>query len=266
MSGQHQSRLAIALALIFSVSTALAASLANDNADNDPYGSDNTFMPGQDGGSGFTSWVELETGTPGSMYLEESAPLAGNQSWGLSGTYALGRGLEQATAEATWTFTAMHGAGIAAFCGFSLRTSTSAGSFAESEILRFGIDYSEEFDNTRVYYSTDAGGAYDYLDLGDVDLRGVQLQYSVTWSTFAGSFRLGVENLDNSSYAEGTGTLLSGNAVAMLGVGIFEATLDERLTFDSYDLAPIPEPGTMAALGLGALGLMGARFRRSRRS
>lgn len=241
---------------------AARGALASDNADNDPYDSEATFMPGQNGGSGFTSWVELETGTPGSMYLEELDPLDGNQSWGLSGTYALGRGLETAAAEGNWTFTALHGTGIDSFCGFSLRTSTNTDSFAQSEILRFGIDYSEEFDSTRIYYSTNAGGGSDYLDLGDADLRGIQLQYSVTWSTVTGSFQLGVENLDDSSFAEVAGTMLAGNPVAMLGSGVFEATLDERMTFDSFDVNAIPEPSVSMSILLGAWML----FRRRRRA
>lgn len=253
------------LALAGMVSSA-RAQLASDNADNDPYDAEATFMPGQNGGSGFTSWVELEVGTPGSMYLEELDPLDGNQSWGLSGTYALGRGLASASAEATWTFSSRFGADVASFCGFNLRTSTDTDDFATGEIFRFGLNYGEEYDATGIYFSTDAGSSYDMLDLGNSDLRGMLLEYTVTWSTLLGSFTLGVHNADEDVYAEISGSLSAGNSVAMLGAGIFEATLDERLTFDDYRLATIPEPGAATLFGLGFSGLLAVRSRRFRRS
>lgn len=256
---------ALVLALAGAVPAARGA-LASDNADNEPYVSDATFMPGQNGGSGFASWVDLEVGTPGSMYLEELNPLDGNQSWGVSGTYALGRGLDAALAEATWSFSCTYGDGIDGFCGFNLRTSTDVDDFATGEIFRFGLNYGEEYDATGIYYSTDAGSSYEVLDLGNSDLRGMLLEYDMTWSTLLGSFTLGVYNADEDVYAEIGGSLSAGSPVAMLGAGIFEATLDERMTFDDYRLSAIPEPGSAALFGLGAFGLWAVRRRRSRSS
>ncbi len=246
--------------------SAAGAVMASDNADNDPYDSENAFNPGQNGGVGFTSWVALEVGSPGSMYLEDMAPLDGSRSWGVGGTYALGRGLEEAAAEGTWTFLATHGATVGSFCGFSLRTTTNADSFSSGEILRFGMDYSQEGDATRIYCSTDGGGAYSHLDLGEADLRGSLLTYGVTWSTLAGTFTLGVWNQADDSHAEISGALAAGSPVAMFGVGIFEPGLDERMTFDAFERASIPEPGVAALVGLGALALMGVRWLRGSRS
>ena len=245
--------LGMALALGPAVPASRAALLASDNADNDPYAVG--FNPGDNGGMGFTGWVQLDTGGFGTMYREELSPLDGLRSWGLSGTYALGRGLEEGVDEGTWSFVATHGAEAGSFCGFSLRTSTAAGSFSEGEILRFGMDYGQEGDGTRIYYSTDVGGLYGYIDLGDADLRGCVLQYTVTWSTVSGSFALGVRNLDDDSFGEGIGMLATGEAVAMFGAGIFGAGTDERMTFDAFDVASIPEPAVSASILLGALAL-----------
>ena len=238
-------------ALSLAAGTARADLVASDNADNDPYPSG--WNPGDNPGLGFTEWVNLEVGSPGSMYVENLAPLDGLYSWGLSGRYAVGRGLSNSLAVGQWTFLANHGSGIGSFCGFNLRTSTDDSSFDTDEILRFGVDYGEEFDATRIYFSTNAGADYAYIDLGDDDLRGADLEYSVSWSTVSGSFKLGVRNLDNDDFAEITADLASGAAVAMLGVGVFGNTLDERMTFDAFEVIPEPAAAFMLLLGGGLL-------------
>jgi hypothetical protein len=245
-------------ALALAMPAARSEIIALDNADNEPYASENTFQDGQNGGTGFRPWVNLEVGTPGTMYLATpSLRDEGLDSWGLSGTYAVGRGLTEAVAAGSWSFLASHGTNIGGFCGFSLRTTTNTGSFAESEILRFGVNYGEEADNTRIYYSTNAGGTYGALDMGGDSVFGAVLEYSITWSTLTGAYTLGVRNLD--AYGEASGALASGAAVAMLGAGIFEATVDERLVFDDYAVDAIPEPSSIALILLGASLLLGPR-------
>ena len=252
--------------LALAVPAACGGVIGWDNADNDPYDSENTFMEGQNGGNGFQPWVNLAGGTPGAMYLAEpSLRDEGLNSWGLSGTYAVGRGLTEAVTAGTWTFLASHGAGIGSFCGFNLRTSTNAGTFSDDEIFRFGVDYSQEGDTTRIYYSTNGGGDYGYLDLGEDSLLNVTLQYSVTWSTLSGTFTLAVLDLDASLYGEISGWLPAGAPVAMLGAGIFEATLDEKMKFDDYGVAAVPEPAAAVLLCWGAFGLWAGRGRRCRR-
>lgn len=251
-------------ALSLAAGAARADLVASDNADNDPYPSG--WNPGDNPGLGFTEWVNLEVGSPGSMYVENLAPLDGLYSWGLSGTYAVGRGLSNSLAVGQWTFLANHGAGIGSFCGFNLRTSTDGSFFDTDEILRFGIDYEEEFDATRIYFSTNAGSDYAYIDLGDDDLRGADLEYSVLWSTVSGTFTLGVHNEDADTYGEVTAALPSGSAVAMFGAGIFEATLDEQMTFDGYQASVVPEPGVLVTLVLGCGFIQWFTYRRLRKA
>jgi hypothetical protein len=231
----------------FAVSAGAGLLIAADNADNEPYPLG--WNPGDNGGTGFTAWVSLEVGSPGSMYVENMAPLDGTYSWGLSGTYAVGRGLSNSLAEGQWTLLARHGAGVNAFCGFNLRTSTNITAFDTDEILRFGINYSAESDATRIYFSTNRGADYAYIDLGEDDLRGADLEYQVSWSTISGSFTLGIWN--GTNYGEITAALPVGGAVAMLGAGVFEATLDERMTFDDYHISAIPEAAVLAYVVLG---------------
>lgn len=252
MSAGRRFRLLAAVgANLLAVSAAVRADIvAADDADNDPYGAENTFAPGQDGGIGFTPWVELELGTYYDMYLEQYPPIAGLRSWGMSGTYALGRGLETPAAQGGWTFLARHGEDVGSFSGFNLRTSTEAGSFAESEILRFGVDPSQG-DATCVYYSTNAGETYEALDLGDDDLPGSILEYRVSWSTTPGVFTLQVRNTDTEASAQVTTNMPGGAPVAMFGAGIFAATLDERLAFDSFSYDNEPTRAVLTDMHLG---------------
>jgi len=196
--------------------------------------------------------VNLQVGDLGSMYVEQFAPLDGDGSWGLSDTYALGRGLSNSLAVGQWTLLARHGSDVNSFCGFNLRTSTSTESFKTDEILRFGINYDEGANAMRVCFSTNADADYAYLDLGDDDVRDADLEYSIAWSTVAGSFTLGVGN--GKDYVEVTADLPSGSPVAMLGAGIFEMNLDDKddLTFDDYGISVIPEPGAAGTVVLGA--------------
>ena len=252
-----------AVSLWLAVSVCRAELIAYDCADNDPYASEAAFNAGQNGGTGFDSWVTLDVGGIGTMYVDAMAPLNGSQAWGLGGTYALGRGLTEAAAEGTWSLVARHGSGVSGFCGFSLRTSLDTDAFSAGEIFRFGMDLSQEGDATRIYYSTDMGSTYGAIDLGDDDLSGSLVEYSVTWSTVLGSYALGVRNVDTDAFGQALGALASGSSVVMLGTGIFGNNLSESLTFDEFGVSSIPEPSSTLLFAIGATALWVRRRKRN---
>jgi len=114
--------------------------VAADNADNDdPYA--DAFDLGDNGGYGFLGWAELYEGDPASMYNTTQIG-GGKRSWGLSGSYALGRGLSNSMSRGTWTLLARHDADNGGFSGFNLKTSTNI-TFEADEIFRFGDDPSQ---------------------------------------------------------------------------------------------------------------------------
>jgi hypothetical protein len=254
MSYTKIARCAAALALATAVGpwrSASASLIAADNADNDPYPVDG-FLPGDNGGTGFTAWMELETGTPGSMYTTTQID-GGIYSWGLSGTYALGRGLASAVGPGQWRFLAVHDPGNTAFSGFNLRSSSELGSgFADYELIRFGLDPSQPgYDGTGLYLSTNGGLSYDFLDCGWVDGAGDLLEYTVDW-TGGGAYNLAIHNLDEDVLSSFSGTMVPG-AVSMLGMGIFGATLDERVAFDDFQVIPEPASVLLFVLALPLL-------------
>lgn len=244
-------RVALLLCLMAS-SLAHAGIVASDHADNDPYPVTG-FLPGDNGGFGFDEWVELETGNPGAMYTTASID-SGSYSWGLGGTYALGRGLSNNLAVGSWNFLAVHDSDNTDFSGFNLKSSASIGSFASDELFRVGMDPSQfGYDGTGVYVSTNAGTSYLFLDCGWVDGEGDTIEYTIGWNTVAGTYSLSVSNQTEGVSINFLGNMPTASSIAMLGTGVFGASLDEGMVFDNYGV--VPEPHVLGVLVFGALAM-----------
>jgi len=246
--------LAFLLLLILFVITLLptvhADMIAFDRADNDPYPLG--FETGQNGGYGFTGWKKLTDNTEvGSMYRANDPldpDLEYSYSWGMSGSFALGRGLATSQNTFVWTFLARHNSD-SDFSGFNLKTSTNTG-FATDEVLRFGLDLSDQ--QTGFYVSTNLGTDYTFQDCGWLDATGDVLLYSVTWNS--GVFAVNVQNLDeNEQGSTFSGTLAAVDDIAMFGASLHGNTLDESLHFDRFSV--VPEPSIALLLGVGILTL-----------
>ena len=218
------------LGLLLLAQTGRAGVVAADDADNDPYPVTN-FQPGDNGGFGFNAWRILESGTPGARFITATID-GGRHSWGLSGTYALGRGLVTPLAAGTWRVTALHDGDNRTFSGFNLKTSTQPG-LASGELLRFGLNPQvANYDGGGIHVSTNGGSTWSYLDCGWIGGPGDTLEYAVTWNS-TGAWWLTVSNLDENAAAKFAGAMWPG-AVAMLGVAACGAGLGEGLTFDAF--------------------------------
>lgn len=223
-----------------------------DNADNDPYPVSG-FLPGDNGGTGFTAWVVLDSGSPGSMYTQ-SAIDDGSYSWGIGGSYGLGRGLTNDLIHGSVTWLAVHDPDNTDFSGFNVKSSTNMG-FGIDELIRFGFNPSVPgYTGEGVYVSTNAGADYTYFDCGWVDGEGDLIEYTLSWSP--GSYTLSVSNHTESVFSQFSGSMSNG-AVSMLGVGIEGAGLGETLAFDG--LAAVPEPGAFVLFSIALVLLRFAR-------
>jgi hypothetical protein len=232
---------------------------ARDNADNDPYPASG-FSPGLNGGFGFAPWTEPERGTVYDTFLGPAID-EGVRSWGLGGTYAMGRALPTAVLAGTWSFVAVHQVLNPAnhgFSGFNLKSSPLGG-FDTDELLRFGILPGEpDYSDTGIYVSIDRGLNYEFLDCGWTHAAGATIEYAVDWDGL-GNYTLTARNVDEDVSAIFVRAMPAG-AVSTLGSAVYGATLNEGLLFNRYTATPEPASALpfLAAIGV-ALALRHSR-------
>jgi hypothetical protein len=222
-------KLVLAAGLAGVVPASLAAIIAADSADNDPYPISN-WQVGDNGGYGFQPWIALERGTPGARYLTGRILDGHRYAWGMNGTYAFGRGLSGPLIAGTCRVAAVHGSESASFSGFNLKASTQPG-LAAGEVLRFGINPAEiGYCAGTIHVSTNCGATYLALDCGSPLGLGDTIAYTVTWSV-VGIWWLSVKNLADGASASFVGPM-SSSAVEMLGAASCGVTLAEEFAFD----------------------------------
>lgn len=212
-----------------SATSTVSSLVALDDADNDPYPA-SQFQIGDNGGVNFEPWAKLESDTLfGSRFL---AATIGNSlySWGLSGTYGVGRALPGIAHHGLWAVWMVHDPDNTGFSGFNLKTAALPG-FGASEIIRVGMAADQlGFNDSGVYFSMDGGASYSFLDCGWVDGRGDVIIYQIVWNE-TGTYDLTVENVDEGITTVFEGTLPT-SSVVMMGMAVFGNTLDESVQFD----------------------------------
>ena len=213
-----------------------AALVAADQADNDPYPASH-FQPGDNGGTNFMAWVELELGGTytGSRYMKQPGILpSADYAWWLGGKYAMGRGLTNALLAGTWHLVAVHNPDFYQynnyFSGFNLKSSTQL-AFGDGELLRVIFDKRA---STGISVSINGGSSYTFLNCGWADGDGDTNEYDVGWDGF-GNYTLAVTNLTEGKAASFRGTMASG-AVAMLGVVTTGANNSKGIAFDGFEV------------------------------
>ncbi len=222
--------------------TARAAPVAWDNADHDPYPAG--FNPGDNAGYGFTPWVVLASGSPGAMFTTTAID-GGTYSWGMNGTYALGRGLSNSLAAGRFSLLALHASGNTAFSGFNLKTNAEAG-FDADEVLRVGLDPAHD---TGFSFSTNAGADYVFVDCGWVSGLADVLRYEIGWND--SGFSITVSNLAEHLAGATNGTR-AGGTVSIAGMAVNGASTADALTFDDLTVDLEPSAVTLAAFSLRA--------------
>jgi hypothetical protein len=211
--------------------------VATDDADNDPYPA-TQFQSADNGGVNFEPWLKLEgSASTGSRFLGGSIGDS-DHSWGMNGTYAVGRSLPGTAHHGLWQIRMVHDPDNTDFSGFNLKSAALSG-FNETEIIRAGMTAQPIASIGKgISVSTDGGTNYTFLDCGWDDGRGDSLIHQFYWNE-SGSYTLTVINVSEGITSQFTGTMPS-SAVAMMGVGVFGSSTDESLQFDSLSFQTDP--------------------------
>jgi len=264
MNSSRRARWIVFASLLGPAISCWSGAFAYDDADNDPYYSDQSFEEDQNGGAGFDPWVILDLGLPSASVGRDLVHwgILGSDaddwySWRLSGGSAMGRGLPASATSGSWTFRAVHtvsNPNNSGFSGFSLKSSANT-ALEAGELLRFGFNPQADappIDYGGIWVSTDQGAHYTFLDCPWDDGNGAPLEYSVTWDG-TGEYTLSVKHLTEDleahfdSQTDFTLPPMPAGAVTMLGTALFGSTSNEQLTFDAFAVTYVPEPAAAAS-------------------
>ncbi|MBU6398951.1 MAG: LEPR-XLL domain-containing protein, partial [Verrucomicrobia bacterium] len=233
-----------------------------DNADNSSYnGAVGNTIIGLGGAANLGSWYTLQnTGGQGGAIVLGTDPtnnrvVDGLQSFevfagnGGSGTgYAAGRTSDNPLVSGTYSLTARFDVtNTAGFSGFNLK-SAKGSAFADSELLRFGLDPSTG--NTKIYVMGLSGEGAQALDFGATDLRGAVVKFSLAFDTGAGTYTL-TATVGTATQSVSGHLAATGAAVTDLGFANFNNGALQNLIFDS--LAVTGTPGTVTDVYSGVV-------------
>ena len=211
--------------------------VATDNAGNDPYPT-TQFQSADNGGVNFEPWMKLEgSSVTGSRFLGGSIGDS-IHSWGMTGTYAVGRSLPGTTHHGLWQIRMVHDPDNTDFSGFNLKSAAVSG-FGETEIIRVGMTAQPIASIGKgISVSTDGGQTYTFLDCGWDDGRGDSVIYQFYYDE-SGEYTLTVINVSEGITSQFTGTMPA-SAVTMMGVGVFGASAAQSIQFDSLSFQTAP--------------------------
>lgn len=244
----------LAALLCLPVSRCFAQS-ASDAGDNLPYFGGNSFV-GQNGGSGFGPWEE-DNAQGGGAYIDTSRNIAGYQSFAIysgSGGYGLDRPLTTPLAQGSLSVLLRHDVdNTNGFSGINLK-SVAGPLLNTGELLSVGFLPTSLYSgggntNIAVFGSTSQS-----LSPNGGNLNGDVLDYLLNWDTNAGTYSVTIDDLSNGGSASTSGNLnFSGQPVAAIGFGNFNAGSFQNLIFDNLTVNAVPEPASATLLGAASL-------------
>jgi hypothetical protein len=239
------------------------AQLAYDNADLGNYAPQgSTSWPGINGGFGYDLWTALSDTSGGGTYMEginaNNAQVEGNYSFALyagGGSYDISRQLVTAIPVGQFNIiTRFNLAGNGPNL-VNLRAGNSASGFGNGELLSFGIVNGGELTYT------DSSGLHT-LDSGEA--RGPVWDWTIDFNATTGLFNLSVTNLGGGYATTVAGNLeASGTSVDSFAVINSSSGGNQNLIFDVPEFDAVPEPSTIALVGIGAAGVWACRRRKA---
>ncbi len=244
-------RVVVSLACVLA-GAGLAFGQASDRADNAVYATD--WQTGYNGGSGFGAWSLVAAGANhGYFSMDSSADIrTSDHVWGLYANTG-------ETSEGTRPFS------TALQIGQTFRINFENGNVdAAGPSVGIGLQNATAQNRFEFYF---AGGSANYTvndnaGAGDsgIGWRNTGMTVSFTL-TGANSYAWDVSAYGGSSLNSGSGTLANSGDIDRMHVWNFNAGAGADANFYVNDMQIIPEPSTMALLGIGLGGMLLRRRR-----
>jgi hypothetical protein len=261
---------AVALLAGSTARAGLPVTNAYDDADAGSYGTlPNHGYSTINGGFGYNLWTQDTSAGGGGTYME--GPGVNNRGvtnsateysfalygGGGAGTFALSRPLTTPIAGVGEfdIFSRFDIAGVGPNL-INIRTGNDTNGFGNGELLSFGIV------NSNVLSYTDGSG---FHTMNSGESRGSVFSWAVDFNTTAGTYTLSVTNLSSTFQATVSGSLEAVGA----SVGSFAVINssgsgggNQNLIYDDPTFTTVPEPSTIALVGISLLGVWTFRRRK----